>query len=185
VRISIIAAYRRSDRAIGADGHLPWHLPADMAHFRRVTMGHTLILGHRTLNSLAGRSLPGRRIILLSRSATIQPPGVEAIAHDLEQALELAENSYLEDEVFIGGGGMVYRRALEQDLVDRMVLTVVDAPPDETADTYFPDIDSARWELVEEERRPADERNPFDITYQVLTRLRPSSDRSDSGPTPA
>lgn len=179
--VSIIAAYRVADRAIGANGDLPWRLPADMAHFRRLTMGHTLIMGRRTFESLAGRSLPGRRIVLLSSGIKVQPIGVEAVATSLEEALAVARFRLHEEETFIGGGGSVYQRALELGLVDRMYLTLVEAPVDPAADTYFPTIDSARWQVTSVEHRPADERNPHAMTFQTLERVDDGGSDVDEG----
>ncbi|MGA9533752.1 MAG: dihydrofolate reductase [Anaerolineales bacterium] len=176
--ISIIAAYRIGDRAIGVDGHLPWHLPADMAHFRQVTMGHTLIMGRRTFDSLAGRSLPGRRIVLLSRSLALQPVGVEAVVPSLKRALAVAEHQLREDEVFIGGGGAVYQEALDSNVVDRLFLTRVEAPLDQEADTFFPELKLERWQKVSSQHNPADERNPYNMTFETWERMR-TEDRSD------
>lgn len=169
--VSIIAAYRIADRAIGADGDLPWRLPADMVHFRRLTMGHTLIMGRRTFESLAGRSLPGRRIVLLSKSTAVQPIGVEAVSTSLEQALAVARFRLHEEEAFIGGGGSVYQLALQEGLVDRMYLTLVEAPLDPPADTFFPPIEPARWQVSSVDHHPADERNPYAMTFQTMERM--------------
>jgi dihydrofolate reductase len=175
--VSIIAAFRIGDRAIGVDGHLPWRLPADMAHFRRVTMGHTLILGRRTFDSLASRNLPGRRIVLLSRSVPTQPVGAEAIGSSLPEALAIAEHRLREEQAFIGGGGAVYQEALNLDVVDSLYLTLVEAPVDQMADTFFPDLEPNRWQVVSSEHHPADERNPHSMTFETWQRLKAEDQR--------
>lgn len=128
-RITLIAAIGRN-LAIGQDGVLPWNLPADLRHFRSTTMGHPLVMGRRTFESI-GRSLPGRRTIVITRSGDWHHAEVES-AHTFPEALALAGPA---DEVFVVGGGEVYREAMPY--AARMVLTEVDTSPE--ADTFFPE----------------------------------------------
>ena len=132
-------------------------------------MGHTLLMGRRTFESLEGRQLPGRRIIVLSKSLQEAPPGADNLAQDLTKGLRLAQFKYKDTEAFIAGGAQVYSVALEDDLVDRMYLTLVETSV--PADTYLPQFDHENWELVESEQHEADERNPFGYTFQVLERV--------------
>jgi dihydrofolate reductase len=144
-------------------------LPADLARFRRLTMGHCLIMGHKTYESLGGRSLPGRRISALSRS--IHPEIIASgslTARSLDEAIGLAREQLQESEAFIAGGAQVYAEALNRDLVDRMYLTRVDVTL--PTDVSFPAFDSTQWELVEETQRPADSDNAFSLTFQTLAR---------------
>lgn len=153
---------------MGLHGGLPWRLPADLAYFKRTTMGHSLILGRRTYESLGGYQLPGRRIIVLSRSNHFSIPATEiTLTNSLVTALETAVE-WEDDEAFIGGGTEVFSEALDKDLVDRMYLTIVDGEVE--ADTFFPEYPAADWKTVESNHRPVDEKNEFAMTFQVLER---------------
>ena len=143
--------------AIGRDGDLPWHLPEDLAHFRRMTMGHTLVMGRRTWESI-GRPLPGRRIVVVSSKDMDLPDTVER-AEDPLAALELA---LAEDpDPSIVGGATIYEALLER--VDRIELTriALDVPD---ADTFFHVPDG---EFVEVDSRPGEDPT---VTYVTLTR---------------
>ena len=153
---------------MGLHGALPWRLPADMAHFKQTTMGHSLILGRRTYESLAGVQLPGRRIIVLSRSNHFSISDTEiTLTNSLATALEIAAE-WEDDEPFIGGGTENFSEALDKDLVDRMYLTLVHGEVE--ADTYFPEYHAANWKTMKSCQRPQDEKNEFDLTFQVLER---------------
>lgn len=147
--VSIIVAMARN-RAIGRDGTLPWHLPEDLAHFKSITWGHTIIMGRHTFESLPHGALSGRRNIVVSTTIdTI--PGCEVCA-SLEEALKLTaqnENSGTADEVFVIGGAALYQTALP--LACRMYITFVDQEPKD-ADTFFPDFDTSKWQETEREQ---------------------------------
>jgi dihydrofolate reductase len=128
--ISIIAAVA-SNGVIGKEGKLPWNLPADLRRFRELTVGHLLIMGRKTYESI-GRPLPERRTIVVSRRLGFAAEGV-VTAGSLSRALDLAAG---EEEVFVCGGGEIYRQALP--LADRIYLTLLDSPWD--GDTFFPPI---------------------------------------------
>jgi dihydrofolate reductase len=134
-RITLIAAVARNG-VIGKDGGLPWHLPDELAHFKATTMGHPLVMGRRTFESI-GRVLPGRRTIVVTRDPAWHHAGVEA-AHSFAEALALAGPA---DEVFVAGGAEVYAEALP--FAHRMVITEVDAEPD--GDVHFPPWPRASW----------------------------------------
>ena len=165
--VCIIAALAEPSRAIGLRGGLPWKLPADLARFKQLTLGHTLIMGRTTWEPLSGRGLPGRRIIVLSRSGLIGGNDVK-VASSLSEPLELAELDSAESETFIAGGAQVYRAALAQEVVDRMHLTLVYAQVE--ADTYFPPYEQADWEVSAAEHRPADAENLYAVTFTTLER---------------
>jgi len=152
-----------SNGVIGRDGDLPWHLPADLKHFKRTTMGHHLIIGRRTWDEL-GKPLPGRTMVVVTRSRRFAPEGAQVV-RSVERALELAAE---DDEPFIGGGSQIYRIALARDLVDRIYLTRIHA--DVEGDTHFPDFDLDKWEPVSEEHHEADEKNEFDYSFLVYER---------------
>jgi dihydrofolate reductase len=152
-----------SNGIIGRAGDLPWHLPADLRHFKRTTMGHHLILGRATWDEV-GRPLPGRTMIVVTRSPSFAPEGV-LVAHSIEEALGLVGD---DDEPFIGGGAEIYRQALDADLVDRLYLTRIHAHVD--GDTHFPAVDWERWLLADRIDHPADEKNPFAYSFERYDR---------------
>ncbi len=148
---------------IGVDGSLPWRLPEDLAHFKQLTLGHPLVMGRATFESI-GRPLPGRTTIVVTRQPDWSADGVET-AGSLDTAL--ARAAELDDEVFVVGGAQVYAEALERDLVHLMCVTRVAASPQ--GDTYFPAVDWERWQEVGRIPHvgPEPERVPFDIvTYR-------------------
>jgi len=139
-RVHIIVARARNG-VIGKNGALPWRLPEDLAHFKRTTMGHTIVMGRRTWESI-GRALPGRRNIVLTRDPNWQAPGAERAA-GLEEAIQRADTTAGGiPEVFIIGGAQLYAQALAGS-VDAIHVTEIDAEFD--GDTTFPPLDSRRW----------------------------------------
>jgi dihydrofolate reductase len=147
---------------IGRDGKLPWRLPADLRHFKQTTMGHPMIMGRRTWDAI-GRALPGRRSIVLSRDRGFAPEGAE-VAGDPDQALRLAEPA---DEVMVVGGEAVYRAFL--DRCTRIHLTRVHGRFE--GDARLPELDTGAWREVERREHPADERNPWAMSFVVLERV--------------
>lgn len=141
VAVAIIAAVAENG-VIGNGNKIPWHLPSDFAHFRRMTMGKPLIMGRRTFESI-GRPLPRRTNIVVSRQEGYQPDGVIVIS-TLEAALEHAQEIAAADranEVMVGGGAEIYAQALP--LADRLYITHVGARPE--GDAYFPPVDMHEW----------------------------------------
>ena len=140
-RVTLIAAVARNG-VIGAEGDMPWRIPEDFAFFKRTTMGHPMVMGRATFDSI-GRPLPGRRSIVVTRSQTWRHDGVE-VAHSLDDALRLAACGAGGDEVFVVGGGQIYRQAMP--LADRLLITEVDLEPD--GEVTFPEIDPQTWREV-------------------------------------
>jgi len=136
---------------IGRDGDLPWHLPADLRRFKRLTLGHHLIVGRRTWESV-GRPLPGREFVVVTRRGELAEQGLE-IARSVAEAIEIARKAG-DDEPFVAGGAGIYREALEQGLVDRVYLTRIERDFD--GDTRFPPFDETLWTLIESESHPAE-----------------------------
>jgi dihydrofolate reductase len=149
MRLSAIVAMA-TNRCIGRDNTLPWRLPADLKRFKQLTMGHTLVMGRKTYESI-GRPLPGRTTLVVTRQRDYAPEGVQ-VAHSLEQALEQARG----DEVFIAGGADLYRQAMEH--VRRLYLTRIGR--DYQGDTFFPELDLSGWRLLAEEHHPATATEP-------------------------
>ena len=156
--VTLVAAVA-ANGVIGVDGDLPWRLPEDLAHFKRLTMGHPMIMGRATFDSI-GRALPGRTTIVVTRNAEWTADGVET-APSLEAALARAHE--LDDDIFIVGGGQIYTQALESELVDLLCITRVAAAPE--GDVRFPALDWERWSSVA--RIPHGGEPSFEIvTYQ-------------------
>ena len=160
MKTSLLVAMSEN-RVIGRDGALPWHLPADLKRFKRLTLDHTIVMGRKTFESI-GRPLPRRRSLVLSRDPGYRPPGAEAVP-SLADALALAAG---EDEVFIVGGARVFAAALE--VADRLYLTVVHAEVE--GDVRFPEVDLGAWELTGEERHESDARHAFPFTFRCYRR---------------
>ena len=141
--ITVLAAVG-ANLVSGRDGDMPWHLPQDLAHFKATTMGHTMVMGRKTYDAI-GRALPGRRTIVITRQKGWHAPGVE-VAHSLADALALAGPT----EVFVIGGGQVYREAIP--FADQMMLTEIDQSPE--GDAFFPPFEADHWH--ETAREPHD-----------------------------
>jgi dihydrofolate reductase len=159
--LSLVAA-AGSREELGKDGRMPWHLPADLRHFKALTLGKPVLMGRKTLAAI-GRPLPGRRNIVVSRDPELSAAGCE-IAHSLDEALALASAVA---EVMVIGGGELYRAAWQR--AGRMYLTRVHATFD--ADTFFPAIDAAEWRETAREDNRADINNPFDYSFITLERI--------------
>ena len=137
--VTIVAAVARNG-VIGVDGGLPWHLPDDLRRFKALTMGHVLVMGRKTYESI-GRPLPGRTTVVVTRNAAWDPGSEEVVvATGLDEAIRTAKA--IDDEVFVVGGAQVYADALP--LADRLELTLVDDEPD--GDTTFPAVEWAHWD---------------------------------------
>ena len=158
--LSIIVAYDKN-RVIGRKGELPWRLSADLRRFKRLTMNHAIVMGRKTYESI-GRPLPGRRMIAISRAANYHAAHAEVV-HSMAEALAATQG---DDEVFVVGGGEIYRAALP--LADRLYITLVEA---ETAgDATFPKFDAAQWQLIEQKQHPQDARNIHAFQFLIYQR---------------
>jgi dihydrofolate reductase len=137
VTVTLIAAVARNG-VIGADGGIPWHLPEDFAHFKATTLGHTLLMGRATYDSI-GRALPGRTTIVLTRDPDWHADGV-LVAGSVEEALAMAEG-----DVYVAGGAAVYAAALPY--ADEQLISEVDLEPE--GDTFYPELDRDVWQEVD------------------------------------
>ena len=160
-RLSLIVAMAKN-RVIGADGKIPWRLPNELQLFKSVTMGHHIIMGRKTWESI-GRLLPGRTTVIVTRQKDYAVPGA-LIAHTLDAAIALCAG---DEEIFVIGGGELYRLALP--LADRIYLTVVDAEP--AGDTRMPDFDPAQWKIADTRQFSKDERHAHDYRFEVHDRV--------------
>lgn len=157
---SIVVAVARNG-VIGRDNELPWKLPKDLAYFKRVTLGHPVVMGRRTWESI-GRALPGRHNIVVTRNPSLDAPGATVVT-SLADAWEAAGDA---EEVSIIGGTSIFRETLP--VADRIHLTEVEA--DVEGDTFFPPFDRSEWVEHEVERHPADERHEYPFRIVLLTR---------------
>ena len=159
--ISLVAAKARNG-VIGSRNDLPWYLPADLRRFKEITLGHTVVMGRRTLESIMGRlgtPLPERRNIVLTRKQAMYP-GVE-VMHDIRELRNIR------DDIYIIGGAEVYAQTF--DMVDRLYLTEIHA--DIAGDVYFPEFDITKWREVSRELHPRDEKHPYDFDFVIYDRL--------------
>ncbi|MEJ2086187.1 MAG: dihydrofolate reductase [Acidobacteriota bacterium] len=162
MKLSIIAAIA-SNGVIGRGNDLPWHLSEDLKRFKRLTMGHHLIMGRKTFESI-GRPLPGRFMIVISRQERPLPEGVQ-LADSLEAAVGMASDQG-EDEAFVAGGAEIYALALPK--ADRLYLTRIEAAFD--GDTWFPEMDPGDWSKLEEEHHGASSSFAWPYTFQLFER---------------
>jgi dihydrofolate reductase len=161
MRLTAVVAATEND-VIGRDNGMPWHLPADLRHFRAITLGHPVLMGRRTFEAI-GRPLPGRRNLVLTRSPDFAAPGVDVV-HSLDAAIAAAGDV---PELMVIGGAALYTMALPR--AERVHLTRLHMTLD--GDAHFPALPEAQWrEVSRSPRRRADERNACDMTFLVLER---------------
>lgn len=160
-RLSLIWAMDEN-RLIGNNNALPWHLPADLAFFKRTTMGKPIIMGRKTFDSI-GRPLPGRQNIIITRNNAFTAEGCD-LANSIEKAMSLVSEG--EQEVMLIGGASLYLQTLEQ--ADALYLTQIHHGF--TGDTWFPDIDMIQWSETYREDFEADEKNPHPYSFMKYLR---------------
>jgi dihydrofolate reductase len=155
--------------AIGKGNRLPWRLSADLKRFRELTMGHHIVMGRKTFETI-GRALPGRQTIIITRNPRLEVEDC-LIAHSLDEALRLAERRG-ETEVFICGGAEIYAQSIER--ADRLYLTEVHTEVE--ADTFFPVWDRSLWRESQSVYHPADEKNQYPTTFKLLEKREGKND---------
>lgn len=149
MKISIIAAIGKN-RELGKDNKLLWRISEDLKRFKALTAGHTIIMGRKTWESLPIKPLPNRTNIVVTRDSSFSLPGgrLVRLARSLEEAVEIAKKEKGNEEIFIVGGGQIYKEAIEKKLVDKLYLTIIDA--EKNADTFFPDYSEFKKVIFEE-----------------------------------
>ena len=163
-RIALIAAMA-ANRVIGKGNQMPWHLPADLKHFKRLTLGKPVIMGRKTFESIGSKPLPGRVNIVISSNEHYAPVGV-VIARDLSQALSIAEGHAL-DEIMVIGGATIYQQAIA--LADRLYLTFIQLNV-VGGDAFFPDLRQYKWHELNSESHTPDEANPYNYSFVTYER---------------
>jgi dihydrofolate reductase len=159
--ISLLLAMDRN-RLIGKDNDLPWHLPADLAYFKRITMGHAIVMGRKTYESI-GRALPGRENIVLTRDPHFSAEGCRVI-HSLDEIKKIEEEQ--QGELFVIGGAELFNQVLS--ISDRLYITVIDEIFE--GDTYFTEINENEWTLISSEKGITNEKNIHDHFFNVYER---------------
>ncbi len=154
-KVTLIAAMGRN-REIGLDGHMPWHLPAELQHFKQATMGKAILMGRKTWQAI-GRPLPGRQNIIITRNPVFEAAGAD-ICTSLTAAIDISHSQ----EIMVIGGGQLYALALP--LAQRMVLTVIDIQPD--ADTWFPQWQEREWRQTAQRCFTADDTGG--LAYRIV-----------------
>lgn len=148
---------------IGQNNSLPWSLPADMAYFQKVTMGHNIIMGRKNFESEGG-ILSGRTNIIITSQPDYNVDG-GIVAHSMNEALDICRENH-EEEAFIIGGGEIYKQSL--DMVDRIYITIIDVEIE--GDVYYPKINFDDWNILSKRYYKHDQENVFDHTYYILER---------------
>jgi dihydrofolate reductase len=161
MNLTIIAAMSEN-RVIGRDNDLAWHLPDDLKRFKELTRGHHVIMGRKTFESV-GKPLPGRTNIIVTNQKDYKAPGC-IIVHTLKEAIQKAEN---DSQPYIIGGGKIYDQALP--LCDTIELTHIHAHVE--GDTYFPEVDTNKWQIVAKESHPADDKHEFAFDFLTYHRI--------------
>ena len=151
------------NRVIGINNKLPWHLPADLRHFRRLTTGHPVIMGRRNYESI-GKPLPDRTNIVVTRNPDYRAAGC-LVTHSLDDAMNSAGN---DSEIFIIGGAEIYRQAFGR--ANRIFITLIHARIE--GDTYFPEFEGPPWREISRERHERDENNPYPFSFLTYERSR-------------
>ena len=162
--VSIIVAISENG-AIGANNDLIWHLPKDMAFFKETTSGHHVLTGRKNYESIPPkyRPLPKRSNIVITRKENYEAQGA-FVFNNIKDGISFAKERN-ETELFIIGGGQIYKSALSQGLVDKMYITQVHASPE--GDVFFPEVNWSNWQLIEEKMEEADGKNMFDMTFKT------------------
>lgn len=159
-QISIVVA-ASDNRVIGIENKLPWHLPADLKFFKNLTTGHTILMGRKTFESI-GKALPNRRNLVITRDRYFVAEGCE-LFHSLEEAIDAC----VEGETFIIGGDSIYQQALS--ISNKIYLTRVHTHI-ENGQAFFPELDATVWSLISSDFVAKDDRNPFDMHFEVYER---------------
>jgi dihydrofolate reductase len=151
MKITFVVAVAKN-RVIGSHNSLPFYIPEDLKHFKRVTEGHTILMGKNTFDSIMnriGKPLPNRTNVVITRQMDYKAPEGVIVFHDLDTALSELEKTT--EELMVGGGSQIYKQLLDMGRVDKMIITHVDYEVD--GDVLFPEVDYSKWNIISEEPR--------------------------------
>ncbi|MFW0039806.1 MAG: dihydrofolate reductase [Coxiella endosymbiont of Dermacentor silvarum] len=160
--ITLVAAMDKNNHVIGQNNRLPWHLPADLTHFKSITLGKPIVMGRKTFESI-GKSLPHRRNIVITQKKNLIIEDCE-IFHSLDEVLDSLID---ESEIMIIGGGQLFKEALPQ--AGKMILTIIEHSFD--GDVYFPFWDDKKWYIVSKIDYKPDKNNPYRFSFLELSRI--------------
>ncbi|MBM7602098.1 dihydrofolate reductase [Metabacillus crassostreae] len=160
--ISLIVAMDEN-RLIGKDNQLPWHLPQDLAYFKRMTMNHKIVMGRKTYESI-GRPLPGRENIILTRDHSYKMDGCKVL-HSIEEILELSKNT--DENIFVIGGAEIFKEILPYS--DRLYMTHIHHNFE--GDTFFPQLKETDWETLSVEAGIKDIKNPYEFDFVIYQKI--------------
>jgi len=158
---AIVAASK--NWVIGKNNEIPWYIPNDLRYFRRMTLGHHIILGRKNYESI-GKPLPKRTNLIVTRDTNFEAPGC-LVVHSVEEAIAIAKKNK-EEELMICGGGQIYAQTMP--LVEKLYFTEIEAVVD--GDVYFPEIDESEWDLISTERNQADDRHEYGYNFMIYER---------------
>lgn len=161
MKLSAVVAMSEN-RVIGKDNQLPWHLPADLRHFKQITMGKPILMGRKTFESI-GRALPGRTNIVITRDSHFNAPNC-LVVNSIETALVSAGD---QEEVFVIGGAQLFQQMLAQ--IQRLYLTVIHKNFD--GDAFFPELNMNEWREIKHENHEPDDQNKYDYSFIMLDRI--------------
>jgi dihydrofolate reductase len=159
--ISLLYAMDKN-RLIGSNNQLPWHLPQDLAYFKRITMDHKIVMGRKTFDSI-GRPLPGRENIIITRDQQFSCDGCKVL-HSIDEFLEMARK--VDEEIFVIGGAEIFKELLPYS--DRLYVTHIHHEFE--GDTFFPETNDTEWEIISNEPGIKNEKNPYDFDFVVYER---------------
>ena len=160
--ISAIVAMN-PDGLIGDQNKIPWHLPADLKYFKKITLGHHILMGRKCFDSI-GKSLPGRKNIVVTKNPTFIVTDC-IITNSIEEGILIAQQNK-EEEMFIIGGGEIYRQSMH--LINKLYLTMVQF--NGSGDVFFPQIDYDEWSLISDEKHTSDDKNNYDYSFLIYKR---------------
>lgn len=169
MEVILIVAVAKPNNGIGKDNDLLWHLPADMKFFRSSTTGYPVITGRKNYESIPEkfRPLPNRQNIIVTRQ-DLSFEGADVVK-SIEEAIKIAK-TYNTEKAFIIGGGQIYEQCLAQDLIDKMIITWVDAQLE--ADVFFPKFDETKWSISKSEAHNLDEKNAYGYTFTEYVKVK-------------
>ncbi|HTM63914.1 MAG TPA: dihydrofolate reductase [Gammaproteobacteria bacterium] len=162
--LSAIAA-TAENRVIGLNNKMPWHMPADLKHFKEITSGSPVLMGRKTYESI-GKPLPNRTNIILTRDAKYPSPEDCIVVTNIDTAISMA-NELSMDEIFVIGGAEIYQQLLPK--IQRVYLTEIHHTFE--GDAFFPELSKSEWKEISREQHRSDDKNPYDYSFVVLERV--------------